>query len=236
MTHVRTLLESGSKIFLVLLAVALVYTLGGQAAEATHEPANKTSVAGAYDDTPVLATNGQRVLLLSETLKTSKPTDLILSATAECSIITNVITTGDQSASSARGQLRFYMEIVTDGVTRPVAVEQTSTGPNRSTDNDPGDVVFCDRTYTRSTSGFGLDDQSHKIETYMNTRSANAFNWFALNVGSGIHEVNLYAEYDGNGTTAGNTASGIVGTRTLVIQPTKAKNDENVHPTEIVVP
>lgn len=239
MTQVRTLLTH-SKVFTALVAAALIFTWTTNA-QATHEPANKVAAAGSYEDTPAFTAAGQTTLLLSERLRTSKPTDLILSATAECSILTTVTTVGDND-STARSQLRFYLEIVTDGTaplaerTRRVGVEQTSTGPNSSTDDDAGEVVFCDRMYRRQTSGFGTDDQQHKIDTYMRTRNANGFNWFALNVGSGVHTVNLYATYDNAGTAGTATSEGVVGTRTLVIQPVKAKNDENVHETDLVVP
>ena len=76
MTHVRTLLESGSKIFLALLATALVFTLGVQSAQAgAGTPANKVVAAASKRQVVAPGTN---VTLMTATMKTSKPTDVML--------------------------------------------------------------------------------------------------------------------------------------------------------------
>ncbi len=227
MTHVRTLLTKGSKIFLALVATALIYTLGG-VAQAHHQPADKVAATAGVDDIAFVG-EGQTELLLTETFRTSTTSDLLLQVASECSIATTVTTVGDDD-ETARGQLRYFMTISTDGgQERPVGVTTTSTSTTTSVDHDEGEVVFCDRRYQRQTSLFGNDDQSHTIETFMNTRTANAFNWVELNAGKGIHTVKLYATYSDEDTTDGGKSAGVVGRRTLIIEPVKMKNDEHVN-------
>ncbi len=213
MTHVQTVLRHGSKVFYVLLAAALAFTLTSNAAEANHEPANKVSAAGSETEV-VRATPGSNVVtLLAERVKTSKPTDLILGVTAECSITTDVTTVGTDD-QTAVGDVKVWVEI--DG--RPVPVSQADT--------DAGRVVFCNRTYQRETS-LGSDDEEDSIRTFMETREANGFNWMALNVGSATHLIEVKAQLT-TAETAKADAIAVVGNRTLIVEPVKSANDETV--------
>ena len=199
------------RLLLCAVTTALVAVLAmGPLAQATHEPANKTSAAGS--ETEIVGANND-VLLMSERVKTSKPEDLILQVTAECSIVTDITTTGTDM-QEARGQVRVYVTI--DGAPVPVSAEDT----------DNGRVVFCDRLERRETS-LGSDDQSDTIRTFQNTRNANGFNWMALNVGSGVHTIEVRAEFQTNQTSSAD-AEAVVGNRTLIVEPTKAANDEAV--------
>lgn len=183
---------------------------------AAHEPANKMNVSASESDEAFVA-NGDTEVLLSETLKVSNPTDLILGVTAECSILSDLATEGNETAET-NGQLKLYVTI--DG--EPVKVS--------AADEDEGRVVFCDRTYRRTTM-LGLDDGTDRIEDYLGTRSANAFDWVALDAGEldadgdGLLTVVVHAEYDESNIGEGDS-EGVVGNRTLIIQPTRAKNDE----------
>lgn len=183
-----------------------------EAAAQTQEAANKTSAMIARGDL-VFATPGEPVQILHEIVKTSKPTDLILAVTAECSIITDVTTVGNDD-QSAMGQLRVYVTI--DGV-----IVGPTGGPGQGNPpyGDTGPVVFADRTYQRQTTLF--DDEDATIRTFMKTRHAAGFNWMAFNVGSGIHNIRVFAEYT-EAETPNGKAEGVIGTRSLVVEPVKA--------------
>src|SRR2546421_624197 len=84
---------------------------------------------------------------------------------------------------------------------------------------DDGKVVFCNRTYARTTSGF---TEQETISDYLNTREANAFNWASLDSGNGIHTIAVKGEFTKTATNG--TASAIIGNRTLVVDPTKVQN------------
>lgn len=183
-------------------------------AQATHQPADKMAVAGSALEVitaPLL--QGASVTtseILSGHLKTSSPTDLVLSVSLECALWTDITTVGnDESESAAR--VKVWVEI--DGV--PVKVSSDDTA-------DPGKVVFCDRAYKRTTTDF--DDEDARIDSYLRTRSAHDFQWISLNLGSGLHEISVKAELETSVTGAG-MAQAAIGKRTLVVEPTKLAND-----------
>lgn len=177
--------------------------------KANGTPANKTAASGS---TTEIVDPTEVVTLLSERIKTTKTTDLILSATAECAITTELTTTGNDEAT-AFGTVRMWVEI--DGKPVPVA----------STDTDGGRVVFCNRADQRTTSLF--DDDDATIETFQETRHAARFNWMALDVGPHEHVVELKAELT-KGSTGDASAKAAVGNRTLIIEPSRAANREEV--------
>ncbi|MBW3661576.1 MAG: hypothetical protein KY469_00630 [Actinobacteria bacterium] len=210
-------------IYLALLTALLVPYFTGEA-DATHQPADKV-VASAGIDNLTFVAPGDAALLLEETFRTSTTSDLLLHVSSECSIITEVTTMGNET-SSAEGQLRYHLTISTDGgAEQPIGVTQSSEHPTEPGTGDDGNVVFCDREYERETTLF--DDQDATIRTYMETRAANAFNWVQLNAGKGIHTVKLYATYTEINVNDGD-ATGVVGRRTMIIEPVKMKNDEQV--------
>lgn len=160
--------------------------------------------------------------ILTETVKTSKPTDLLLSVTAECSIITDVATVGDQT-QQAGGKIEVFLTMNND----PTPLMPTGgTGPSHPTQGDTAEVVFANQVYRKSTT-VGLDDQMDRHQTYLETKHANAFNWAVLNAQSGVHTIHVWARYTENETTSA-TATGMIGNRSLVVQPVKCQVHETV--------
>lgn len=211
MTHVPTVLRRSSKIFYVLLAAALAFTLTSNAAEATHQPADKVAAAGSAAK---VFSPGQDVVLLQEKVKTSSPTDLILGVTAECVITTELMTVGND-AESAEGTVRIWVEV--DGVPVPVSSDDPAA--------DRGKVTFCNQLEQRKTTMF--DDANATIETLNQSGAANAFQWLRLNMGSGIHTLTVKGSLTTT-ATEGSDAKAAVGKRTLIVEPVKAANDEAV--------
>lgn len=210
MPNARIAMPNARNFVFAALALLLVAGLvGGAPAGAGPNPANKVSASGS--STEVVGQNNQ-IVLLSEMIKTSKPTDLILGVTSECSIVTDLTTVGNDT-SRAFGEVKIQVKI--DGTPVPVATN----------DADNGRVVFCNRAYQRQTSMF--DDEDATIKTFLATRSANAFNWLALNVGSGTHTVEVVGHFLTD-ASANAFAEAVVGNRTLVIEPVMAANNEEV--------
>jgi hypothetical protein len=206
----KTLMKGGGAVAAVLVAMMVAGLIPPGSVNATHEPADKTSAAGSA--AVVIGANNV-VTLLNETVKTALPTDLILGVTLECVITTEITTIGNDT-ENAEGRVRIWVEI--DGAIVPVSQDDTT---------DPGKVTFCNRFEERQTSAF--EDQDATIRTLNRTGTANAFNWLALNVGSATHEITVKAEFTTT-ATQGASALAAVGKRTLVIEPTKAANDEAV--------
>jgi len=196
------------------LGVAVPATLAANGSDPNASyPADKMTVSGAAFE---VTDPGTSVKLLESHLRTSATEDLILNVSAECDILTKLHNAGDAiDAEHAFAQVKVYVTI--DDVVVPVSADDTS---------DPGKVVFCNRTHD-ATSTF--DNSKEFYETYLDTRSANAFQWVALNVGNGIHDVKVLADFTAevSGTNmTSDMAKAAVGKRTLVIEPTKAAHNE----------
>ena len=73
----------------------------------------------------------------------------------------------------------------------------------------------------------GSDDEQDSIRTFMETRQANGFNWMALNVGAATHLIEVKAELTTTATVKA-SAKAVLGNRTLIVEPTKAANNETV--------
>jgi hypothetical protein len=209
MTQSRTLLSAGSKIFTVLLAIALAFSWV-TVAQADGTAANKLAVAGS--DLETTGPNAGSIVVLDETMKVSSVRDLILQLSAECSIVT-ALTTQDSEE-------------------KKVPVTQENAGG--------GEVVFCDRTYSRTVTDQDGDGKIDREDDYIATRTANAFNWVAFDAGelydnptngNNIIDIKVFARYtktSGTGAcTIGSTCSeALIGSRTLVVENTNAQNEE----------
>lgn len=182
--------------------------------------ANKYSVAGSgveyfgptATDGPVAASTE----LMATSIKTSTTTDLIIQVTLECSIWTTVTTVGNE-ISEATATVKVWVEV--DGIPVPVSADDAM--------DDAGKVVFCDRTHRQSVQD--LDDEDARFETYQRTRSANAFNWIAVDFGGGSvpHSVVVKAELSGDASGTALAQAG-VGHRTLVVEPVKLVKGDTV--------
>ncbi len=145
--------------------------------------------------------------ILRGSVRLSSPTDLILRVTAECALWTDISVTGDADSESI-ASVKVWAEI--DGVAVPVAADDTGA--------DSGKVVFCNRAFRMVTSGM---DENQTIQTFLRTRSANAFNWFTEDVPDGagvIHSIVVKTQLESKVTGVGEAKAGI-GKRTLIVEP-----------------
>ena len=228
------ILRKASTPLVALLLGATVFMAYSNIAVATHQPADKVQATGSdiehvTDDTVVL----------SETMRVSSPSDLIIQLTAECSILTALTTNNDNPTSTAYGSVRMHVEI--DGIPVPVSYNDTAAGggqdDDEDDDNEVGEVTFCNRTYSRTvTDQEDPEDGIDEEDDYIRTRTANAFNWFAVNSGTtydvgndNLLTIEVIADYDTD--TAGEAiADAFVGSRTLIIEPVHSQNDQQVGP------
>src|SRR4051794_35277111 len=105
------------------MAIAVPMALGATTSNA--QPANK-AVASGSSTTPISsADSGLGTTLLTATIKTSKPEDLLLTASVECTILTDITTDNNDPMSKAAAGIRVWIEI--DGKTVPI--EDTSAPP-----------------------------------------------------------------------------------------------------------
>jgi hypothetical protein len=117
-----------------LLAVALAGGYLAQGTFAAGTPANKVAASGSTVETIDAA--GEKPVL-TEYVKINNPTDLVISATAECAILTQVTNSANGQTERAFGEVVMYVKI--DGLVVPVA------GDTPTKASKPGEVVFCNR-------------------------------------------------------------------------------------------
>ena len=211
-----------------LLAVGLLATPFVARAGDTSQPANKAAASGR---TRVEIAPQTLRELLRTIVRTSKPEDLILQVSLECSILTSLVTDNDTPLATSLGRVRVWVEI--DG--RVVPIADTSAPPqntNFTGDKARDSVVFCDRTYRRTVTDLEGDLRRliDRESDYIRTKSANAFNWLRLNLGSGLHTIVVKGDLTVGDETrvcpstesATTTCSqAYVGNRTLIVEPTR---------------
>ena len=217
--------RSGWAVAGVALAALVANMFGGVNLAGANLPSNKPFAAASKT---VKFSPGTKVELLSATVKNSKPTDMMLHVSMECSIITdNVIlgstTPGAQESAATEGTVRLWIEI--DGQIVPIisssAPPQNPPPPGDDTDK----VTFCNRVFNRTVQDAeDPQDGYDRSRDYIETKSANAFNWVRLNMGSGVHTIKLFGDLSHFSTT-GSSASAFVGNRSLVGVPDKFSND-----------
>ena len=204
--------------------IAVVAAVALAQASFAQEPANKPGVAINRGSPITFVNTSAPVRVLTEVVKTSKPTDLLLSVTAETSIITDVTTTGSET-QRAEGKLEFFITL--DNDPNPI-LPTGNPGPNHTRQGDTGRIVFANQIYRRTTS-LGADDTNDTIETYLETKHATGFNWAVLNAQSGTHTINVWAEYTESETSpTAAMATGVIGNRSLIVQPIKCQVNESV--------
>lgn len=210
------------------IALAVAGSPLAQGSYAAGIPANKVAASGS--ETEVIGAN-QSAVVLSETVKINNPTDLILGVSLECAILTQVTNSANGQTERAFGEIKISVRI--NGKHVPVA----------QGDADQGQVVFCSRAQEQQWSDGpanpdGTDptdeDDDDQLRQYLDTRTANAFNWMALNVGTeyggtenNTHKIEVVATWTTD-ATAGALAEAVVGNRTLILEPVKAMNREAV--------
>ena len=224
----RTVIATG---LAVTMAVAIPAALGTSNAQ----PADKAVAAGSTIQGLQPDSGGTPILTAS--LKTSKPEDLLLNVSLECSIITDVTAQGSSAPNStstgeASGAIRVWLTMDSD--TNIIPIQDISSPPQNPGPwgSDSDKVTFCNRDHQITvTDAEATPDGTDTLHEYLRTKDANAFNWVRLNAGAGDHTLKLWAEFDSpshdaqGANTAGSTSTGFVGNRTLVIEPTKLANN-----------
>ena len=209
--------------FTVAIALAALAVGGTQGVFATHAPANKVVAAG--DKLAVVAPQ-TAVPILSATLRTSKPEDLILQVSLECSITTALVTSNSDPSSSSEGDIRVWVEI--DGVRVPINSISNPPQPPPAAGDPSDEVTFCNRTYSRTVMDQeNPPDGQDREEDFIKTKTSNAFNWLRLNMQSGIHTIVVKATLTTT-VTGDATAEALIGNRSLIVEPTKLANDASI--------
>lgn len=211
--------SSGVRNLAIVLAAGLMigYALNGSA-QATL-PANHVGVSASTLEFMTVQTNAGTssapVTLLEGTMRLSNRIDLVLDVSAECALWTDVKTVNvgtSEDTSQAIATVEVWVEV--DGAPVPVTNSAAAGGP------DNGRTVFCNRDHKLHTVFTNANnDDELTIEDFIHSREASAFNWVALNVPSGVHEIKVKGILTAQVTTPNGVAKAAVGKRTLVVDP-----------------
>jgi len=201
----------GVAAIVAILSVSMVAIALSQSAIAA--PANKTVMGSG--DIGVLAAHDGWYSIISGTIKTSTPSDLIVNHNQECVIHTGLNL--NQDVEKATSAVREDIRLLVDGKVIPATYG----------DKD-GIITLCGRAYEIDTNvlstvyelcgflegdmGFNRTDICTDTEIYFDsfirTKQAHSWSWVVLDVGSGVHDIEvqakLFNELDGvDGKTTG---------------------------------
>lgn len=197
-----------------VLALSLPLAIGAPFGD-DGEPkaANKTAASGSsFQYLGTAASPLPATTILDTYIKTSGPQDALIQLSLECSLVTDVYSTtlddhpeGYTATGRAEAHVVVWVEI--DG--EPVTVGGSDTD---------GQITFCDRVHQQEISDIDDDTGNFTIRQLQETMTANAFNWVALDLGAGVHHVEVKATIEA-GNTEGSFAEGGIEKRTLVVEP-----------------
>lgn len=195
----------------------------GAGSAAAENGANKVFSADAELAEAELAKNetaGEPVTLMSGTFKTSDKADLVINATAEVGLYTQIKTKGNDSSVASAG-VECWVELDGEPVPYPPVDGGSLPQPDWSDLEyeraNEGAVVFNNRDFGMKTSDF--ENLAAKIELFIRTRSSHGFNWYTTDVGKGDHTIELKANIMQYADDKDATAKALVGPRTLIVDP-----------------
>jgi len=184
-----------------ILTVSMVAMALSQSAVAA--PANKTSIG--ETELSILPDTADWVTIVKGTIKTSTPSDLIVSHNQECAIHTGLNL--DDSFEVGTSSIREDVRLLVDGKIVPATFGDPITGDGL---DGEGQITMCGRAYHIDTNvlstllglckafeGGGGDfvcPDTVFFESYIRTKQAHSWDWVVLNVGSGVHDVEVQAK------------------------------------------
>jgi hypothetical protein len=219
------LVVAGTFLALVALTASnVIHAVAGLPADKPFAAASKT----------VKFSPGTKVQLLSATVRNSKPSDIVLQLSMECSIITDNVITGStvpgaQQSATTTGTVRAWVEV--DGQVVPIISSSTPPQDPPPAGNESDKVTFCSTVFNRTQKDAeNAQDGLDYSRDYLETKASNSFNWVRLNMGSGVHSIVVYADLTSASST-GSSASAYIGNRSLIGQPGKFANDATISDT-----
>ena len=184
---------------LVVVLVGITILIGFAAISSGQSASNgtsKTAVAGSI--TQILSPEDTEDKIINQVdIHANK--DLEISVSAETILYTCTKVTGKDSSSS-QATVQVWVEVDGDRAY-------------------PSSVTFGDRLQEMKSNL----NESEWIELALTTTDAHAFNFIAIDVGPGVHNVTIHANVTSDGD-----AFGAIGRRTVVVEDINVKNNYNL--------
>jgi len=200
----------GITALVAVLAMSTVAIALSQSAIAA--PANKTVMGSG--DIGVLASSDGWYSIISGTIKTSTPSDLIVNHNQECVIHTGLNL--NQDVEKATSAVREDIRLLVDGKVIPAAYGDkdgivTLCGRAYEIDTNVLSTVFELCGFLEGDAGFNRTDictaEEIYFDSFIRTKQAHSWSWVVLDVGSGVHDIEvqakLFNELDGVGDKSG---------------------------------
>lgn len=192
---------------------ALVLPLVQGSSDGTSNAANKTAAgSSSFVYLGNAATPLPPTTIIDTYIKTGGPQDALIQVSMECSLVTDVYSTtvdNHPEGYTAIGEAEAHVVawVLVDGT--PVTLG--------GADQD-GRITFCDRVHQQEIRDIDSSTGNFTIRQLQKTMSANSFDFVALDLGSGVHHVEVVATVTA-ANTQGSYAEGAIGKRMLVVEP-----------------
>ena len=169
-------------------------------------------------------------------IKLPNQKDLFMGASLQCGIVTDTTVkslNGSEDSAEARGTIRVRIKITTP--TGSVVYAEPNSGRNATGAADGDGVVFCDRIQSLKARFSGLNCTANlttgvvtcatpeELQLILKTLNANAFNFVAPNLSSGVHTVEVQARSSAaTGATGANgslaSANAFIGAGSVAVE------------------
>jgi hypothetical protein len=220
--NIKKIFENKAVLMLTVAMIAVLAT-GVSIFSVAAMPSSKWAIAGS--ETKIIQQGAglyPDLLLLDTRIKLPESKDLVISFTAECALVTDTRIKGkgsEEVSSMDRASIVVWVEV--DGVKAY-----------------PDDVVFAERiqilqgklsAMTVEPNG-DLVDVPEELELILDTTAAAGFNFIMLNVGSGEHEIKVYATIELVNAAQPDVIEsyniqGAIGDRTLIVGNHRLQKD-----------
>ena len=158
--------------------------------------------------------------ILKQQLKTANQKDLFMGASLQCGIVTDTTVkslNGSLDSAEARGTIRVRVKVTAPNGAVSYAQPSTGVDANNASSGTNGGVVFCDRIQQLEAKFSGLRCTAdaygvvtcadpEQLRLILKTLNANAFNFVAPNVVSGVNTIEVQAR-----SSAATAATGVNG-------------------------
>ena len=159
--------------------------------------------------------------VLRQQIKLANQKDLFLGASLQCGIVTDTTVkslNGSLDTAEARATIRVRIKVTAPNGTVTYAQPSTGVDATNTASGTNGGVVFCDRVQTLKArfSGFSCTADAAGVVTCANaeelqlilkTLNANAFNFIAPNLSTGVHTIDLQARSSAATSATGTNGS-----------------------------
>lgn len=156
--------------------------------------------------------------ILKQQLKTANQKDLFINASLQCGLVTDTTvksTNGSLDTAEARATIRVKIKITSP--TGVVSYAQPSSGSDAMTKVGDG-IVFCDRSQTLKARFSGLNCKAdaygvvtcadpEELQLILKTLNANAFNFVAPGMVSGVNTIEVLARSSASASATGTNGS-----------------------------